>query len=440
MRIHKTILLMTLLAPACIPATAQKAYNLRMLIDRVLGENYRIGMVRIGEEMAAENNTPGNAGMLPTLSVSGSSSRSLYDMKQQLSSGDVREAGNAKNTALSGQISLDWKLFDGFRMFAMKEQLGLLEQIGRVNTRFYIEQTVTDVAMLYEQIIAGRMLLRNEQKALGVSAFRLRIENRKLEIGAGDALQYNQALVDYHDDSLAVLDRMRIIRSLEVQTNRILCTDPSSPVVPADTVMPPGFLPPLDTLTAMAYRANSEIEQSALEEMVAETHIRVAQAGYYPTLDLSGQYNYNHTTSKIGYAVENRSYGPWMGVTVRLNLFDGLNVRRDVNNARLGQQTSALLSSDVRNTIRSSVTDQYYQWESLQQQLMLARDNRQAALTSMEIAELQFRKGLIDGYNFRLTQLSVLHATNQVIQIELAMRLLEISLHRQAGSLLAVYY
>jgi outer membrane protein TolC len=424
----------------CLSAGAQERYTLQNLIDRVLQENYQVQMVKLDEQVASNNNTAGNAGMLPNVSASGSQTLSYYDTEQKLFTGDTREANNAKSTLLSGQIALDWTVFDGFRMFAMKDQLGLLEQIGQVNTRYYIEQTVADVAMLYEQLIAFRQLLKNEQRALEVSAFRLRIEERKLKVGAGDALQYNQALVDFNDDSLAVLSRMRNIKSLEIQTNRIINTDPEAQVLTADTMMMAVVMPVLDSLIIRAEQANSEIEQSVLEEMVAETNVRVQRAAYYPTVDLMGQYNYSYSTSKIGYATYNKNYGPLLGVSVRFNLFDGNNVRRTVKNAELDREKANLSTRDINAFIKSTITDQYYQWQSLQQQLKLAIENRASALKSMEIAELQFEKGLIDGYNFRLTQVSVLRAANQVIQMQLAIRLLEISMHRQAGTLMEVYY
>lgn len=440
MRNPKKHTLLALLLILGLPAGAQQAYTMRDLIDRVLSANYQIRMVRIDEQVSANNNTAGNAGMLPAVEASGSQNLTYYSTRQKLYSGDIREASSAEGSNLSGQIGLGWTVFDGFRMFAMKDQLGLLEQMGQVNTRFYLEQTVSDVAMLYEQLIASRQLLSNEIKALEVSAFRLRIEERKLSVGAGDALQYNQAVVDFNDDSLSVLNRMRIIKSLEVQTNRIINEDPPAPVLTADTMLTAFPLPPLDSLLIQAESANSEIEQAVLEEMVAETMVRVEQSAYYPTIDLNGQYNYFYSTSKIGYATYNKNYGPLLGVSVRFNLFNGNNVRRTVKNAKLSAESARLSTENVSATIKSLVTDQYYQWQSLQKQLQLALENRKSALKSLEIAELQYQQGLIDGYNFRLTQVSVLNAANQAIQQELAIRLLEISLHRQAGTLLSTYY
>ena len=128
-----------------------------------------------------------------------------------------------------------------------------------------------------------------------------------------------------------------------------------------------------------------------------------------------------------------------MGVTVRFNLFDGGNVKRSVKNADLAVQHAGIEKDNTLALIRSSITDQYFQWQSLQQQLKLARENRDAALKSMQVAELQYEKGLIDGYDFRLTQISVLRAANQVIQTELAISLLEIALQRQSGEVLKIY-
>ncbi|MCB0806571.1 MAG: TolC family protein, partial [Bacteroidales bacterium] len=97
---------------------------------------------------------------------------------------------------------------------------------------------------------------------------------------------------------------------------------------------------------------------SVLEEMVAETNVRVQKAAYYPTVDLMGQYNYSYSTSQIGYATYNKNYGPLIGVSVRFNLFDGNNVRRTVKNAELSRDHASLSKQDVNAFIKSSITDQ----------------------------------------------------------------------------------
>lgn len=417
---------------------AQEAYDLPSLINRVLEENYEIRIQRNLENIATNNNRLGNAGFLPTVDAELTTSKSFNNTNQVLSNGTVNEGSNAVSNSLNAYAIVNWVVFDGFKMFAKKQQLNLLAQLSTIDTKYFLEQTISDVSIAYYQLLANKELLKNFRNTLEISRFRYKLEKKKLEVGASNALSYNQALVDYNIDSLAVLNYESTIKSIEIQLSQYANLDPALPLTFAPDTIQATSQFVLDSIMAEAMVANRDLKRSMLEEMIAEKNVKIQQADYYPEINLFGQYNYSKSSNEVGFLKQNNVYGPQIGLTVRFNLFNGGNDKREVVNEKYNSANATFQRQNTQTLIRASVLDKYNQYQSLQQRLKLAAENAKAARRSLKIAGAQFQKGVIDGYDFRQTQLTLILSENRVIQLELDLKTLEIELNRLRGQLLDI--
>jgi outer membrane protein TolC len=418
---------------------AQNIYNLQLLIDRVLEENYEVRIQRNIELISDNNNTLGNAGFLPVVDAEGNASISFNNTNQEYASGQTSEGINAKSRNLNGLIVLNWTVFDGFKMFAKKQQLDIIQQLGAVNTRYFIEQTVADITVAYYQLLQEKALLQNYENTLNISRFRMELERKKIAVGAGNALLYNQALVDYNNDSLTVLEIENLIKSLEIQINQIANLSPDDPFFIENTEIKPVAIANKDSLVKKAMDYNQEIKQSMLQEIIAEKNVIIEKSDYYPVVNLFGQYSFVQQSNEVGFINQNKTYGPQFGISIRLNLFNGGNDRREVINEQINYDNSDLNYRNIKNQIHASVLERYYQYSSLTRQLQLSKENLLAANRSLEIAKVQFENGTINGYDFRQTQLSLIRANNTVIQLEFRLKNIEVQLNRLSGELLNAY-
>ncbi len=426
------IVILTLLV---VPGMAQEKVDLSTLIDRILTENYQVKIVRNEAAQAANSNTLGNAGFLPVVDVYGTNTRARNNTKQELFTGETREGENAETKVLSGYIEANWTVFDGFRMFATRDKLALLQQAGETNARYYIEQTIADVSVAYYQLVQEVNLLDNLQKTFKVSRFRYRLEAKKRQVGAGTTLDYNLARMDYLTDSLQIVAQQQVIRSLQIQLNRLTRRDPESVWLPAVPELTPAAVPDKQSLTDKAINANKDIRLSQLQELIAEKNVRIQKAGRYPEIDLSGRYSYSRQTNEIGVTQENRTYGYTVGITVRMNLFDGGKLNTAIRNELLAKENTTLARQQATDLITSEVVDRYYEYQSLLKQREIALENIRLAEQSQEIASVRFEQGTINGYDFRQTQLSVITAQNRLIAINFSLKALEVDLDRLTGNL-----
>lgn len=429
---HLSILCCCLLLTSSVSA---ESYTLAELINRVLTENYQVQIVANNVQIAENNNTLGNAGFLPQLDVQASQTYTVSDIRQELSNGDINTGDNAQSSNTSASAELSWTVFDGFRMFAMKKQLGHLESISQMDAKYYVQQTVADIINVYNQILKERQLLKNYQEAVLVSRFRYNLEAKKKELGASTGLLYNQAKTDYFTDSATVIEQQYLIKNLAVQVNQLINNTLDDSVILKDTLSQFYIIPAKEVLVQDAIDANYELKRALLEEMIAESNIKVQQAARFPEVDLFANYTYSRQVNQVGFLKSNQNVGPAFGVRVRLNLYDGGNTNRLVKNANIARENANLSKKDTKQLIEGAVLQAYYQYQSGMLQIGIAKQRVEAALTSLEIAREQYKAGAINGFDFRQSQISVLTAKNIVAELQYSTKVAETELYRLSGTI-----
>jgi hypothetical protein len=106
---------------------------------------------------------------------------------------------------------VNWVIFDGFKMFVNKDRLGYLYQLGEVETKYYIEQSISDLAKAYYRLVTELKLRDSYAASQEISEYRRKLEKQKLDVGSGNALLYYQAVVDYNTDSSMLVNQEMLI-------------------------------------------------------------------------------------------------------------------------------------------------------------------------------------------------------------------------------------
>lgn len=415
------------------------AQTLQELINIALANNYQIRVLKNEAQVAANNNTMGNAGQLPTVSLDGAYSTSFNNTRQEFADGSVREGNNAKNTNVNLSVLANWTIFNGFSVYARKNQLAYLEELGELNSKFYIEQTVSDIVMAYYQLVYETQLLNFYQKSLEISSFRLKLEGKRKELGSSTAMAYGQALVDYQSDSILLLNQQQSIQSLKIELNRIIGNPLENDIIISENEFLFAPFEGKETLQKTIENNNSQLEQQRLQELIAETDLRMSKANRYPKVDLFAGYQYSKTFSEVGFFSSNQNYGPTVGVSVSFNLFNGGAVNREIKNTKLFVENASLSKEEVNQNIQAEVLQLYSKHLSLLERIALAKSNVSTMQNVYETASEQLKKGAINGYDFRLTQLTFLNNELTLMQLQLTAKATEINLNRLSGTVLNVY-
>lgn len=419
--------------------TKSSAQTLQEMIITALANNYQISIVKNEGQIASNNNVVGNTGVLPMVGFNGSQNTSFNNTKQVFADGSTREGNNAKNTNLNFAVMANWTVFNGFSVYAKRDQLRYLEELGQINSKFYIEQTVSDIVTVYHQLMFEQQLLKNYQQSLSISLFRLNLEKKRKEIGVGKAIDYGQALVDYQADSIRLLGQQNTIRALQITLNNILNNELERDLQVDNEAFKFVPIPSKDSLLQNVGNTNSQLAQQRLQELISETELRMAKADRYPKIDLFAGYQYSKSTAAVGFFNSNQNYGPAVGVSISFNLYKGGAVNREIENTKLETENTSLTKKQVNQQINADVLNFYNRYNSILSQIKLAESNVEEMTKVYKIAEEQLQKGAINGYEFRLTQLSLLNSELTLMQLRFALKAIEINLNRLSGKVLEAY-
>jgi outer membrane protein len=413
-----------------------QVFTLNDLVNQALDQNYQIRIVRNHETIAANNNTLGMAGFLPSIGAVAQATTSSNNTFTRLYTGDTRVGDNAQSNAISSFVEVNWVVFDGLSMFARKDQLNHLKHLGQIQTRFYLEQTVSDLAKAYYQLILERQLLDNYRQSLEISNFRRDLERRKLEIGTGTGLLYRQAIVDFNNDSAAVISQKAAIKSLEIHLNRLINRPPEENIVTAIDNIPFTMLEEKDQLISRAIGANRDIMAAYLEEMVADAGYREELGRRLPEVSLFGSYAYSRQTNEVGLTVLNRNFGPQAGIRVRFNLYNGYQQNIRVRNAGIQREIAGLERENIASMVEANLLDNINHHQAIRERSDLISQSISSATEALEIAQRQLAAGAINGYDFRLTQLALLQVKNSLAFLNYEQKSREIDILRISGTLL----
>lgn len=417
------------------PGHAQTDLSLSDLIAQALEQNYQIRIFQNIARTAENRNTRGNAGMFPTVGLVGEHRRSISNSRQEFFTGDSQERNNAHSNATTASLEVNWIVFDGMAMFARKEQFEKLQSLSEADTRFFIEQTVADLATAYYQLKQQSQLLEAYRKSLDVSRVRLEFEEKALEIGTSNLLNVQLARVDLNTDSALVLNQEARVQEIAVSINRIINRELTAAIQPVDSIRLAGDLN-LSELLENARAKNAALDRQQLAELVAVGDIKIAKGALYPRVEIYGNYDFGRQSNEVGFLQSSRTFGPEYGLRVRFNLFSGRQNRIAHQNAQIELETEKLRTQDLDKQLEESIRIAHLRRQSRVRQAALESENMRAAALALDIARGQYELGALTNVEFRVIQLNVVNAETRLLEAQYEAKLREIELLRLSGTLL----
>ncbi len=415
---------------------SQELLTLQRAIQIGLEKNYSILLVKNDFQIAKNNNTLGNAGFLPSVTLNALQNNTFNTTHQEQFSGAVKDVNNAKNTSFSAGLQVNWTVFDGLNMFVTKKMLGAYESLGENGTRLVMEGFVADVTSIYYGIIQLGKLAQVAREALDLSKQRKRIAEAKLSLGSGSQLMLMQSTVDLNADSTRLIQQLVLIANLKTELNCLLGREIQTAFEIRDSILYSG-IKSQDTIFRLALQQNSELNAARLNQDIARLGVNQAQSDRYPQINLNAGYNYSTLSAETGFLQNNRSYGPSFGISLTYNLFNGFNVSRAIKNAKVMLNSGELEVDDAELLLKSALVKLQNQCLSNMQIVELQHTNVHVARENVAIAFEKYKLGSINDIELREIQRKLIEAESQLITSQYEVKKAEIEISRYCGELLA---
>lgn len=437
---RKALLIGLLILCKAVSLYPQKNYSLNDCIYTGLERNYSLLITRNTESIAKNNYSPGNAGFLPSLDLSGRHSGTYNDVTQNLRDGTQSVSRDVFNTTSSAGLTLGMTIFGGFSVQTTYKKLNELQQIGELNTQLTIENLVAGIISGYYTYIQQLQLMNTLQYAVTLSRERLRIDEDRYLLGSSSKLQVLQSRVYLNADSSRLSRQTEVVRAAQIRLNELMAVpDPGEHFSTSDTSISinPGLI--YENLLDDTMVKNTSLLIASKDRIISEYDYKLASSRSYPYLNMTSGYSYNFNSYSSGTSSNQASSGMNYGLTLGMNLFDGFNQRRSIRNSLIEIKNKDLRYQDIEQGIRADLLTMYSAYSNYLRLVTLEEQNLQTASENLSIAMERYKLGSLSGLDLREVQKSLLDARESLLAVQYQTKIAEISLLLISGRIMDYY-
>lgn len=425
---------MLLLFFCFIKGNAQEVLSLEDAVKIALENNYEIKIAKNDLKIDETNVSSGNAGMLPKATASITQNNNLQNLSQTRTDGTTTSLDNAKSNSLNYGVGLDWTIFDGFKMFARKDQLQELQKLGESQLKLTIITKISDVQAAYYNLVQQQQQLAALDSTLVISNQRVNLAKNRFSIGKASKLEVLNAQVDINTDKVTLLRQQELYRNSKVLLNQMLARDSKIDFkVVSDFTMESKL--DFDELKALAEKQNPQIEALIISKKVAELELKQVKSGRYPTVKVNTGYNFADSHSSLGFTTQSSARGLNYGFSASLNLFDGFAQKRNETIANLQIEKSTIQIEQQNLAINAQLATSYQTYLTNLELIDLEEKNEAIAKQNLDITLDKFHIGTITTLEFRTAQLNYVNAKVRYSDAQFQAKLSEIALKELAGTI-----
>ncbi len=405
-------------------------------IKIALKNNFSINIAKNEAEVASNNSTIGNAGMLPSLDVNGSYSKTVNNTTQEYYDGRRVERNGAQSSTLAGGISLNWTIFDGLKMFASLDRLKSLREVGQLNFKSEVENDVSNILITYHNIVRLNEVVKVIQSNIIISEQRVKIAEDKMQVGSGSRFDLRQAQVDLNEDKSSLLREELNLSQSKISLDTLLGLKANNDFNVIDTIILKGDLK-YEDLLPFAMEKNSRLRIVSRNKKISELNISLLRSEIFPQISLSAGYNYSRAQSEAGLLEINRNNGFNYGITASLNLFNGLTTSLNIENAEIELKNNELSYKEAEQAVEANLSNAFNRYENSRKIIVLEKENLVAAEENLDIALERLRLGNITPLEFRETQINLFNAKSRLVEAQYEAKSAETDLLRISGQLVS---
>lgn len=426
-QISSLLLSCLLLLPAGMNAEedAPKQWTLRDCIDYALEHNITIQRNRISAEGAQEDVKTAKADFLPSLS--GNISQRVVNRPNSargtIISGDNITTSESK-TSYNGSYGIDanWTVYNGSKRVNTVKQQKLNNRIAELNVDESENSIEESITQLYVQILYSAEAVKVNESTLEVSRKEFERGQELFNVGSIASSDLAQLEAQVSSDNYQLVTSQATLQDYKLQLKQLLELDGDIemdlylPQLSDSNVLIP--LPEKDDVYNTALSLRPEIEAGKLNVESSDLSIKMARAGYLPTLNLSagiGSTNANGSDFSFSEQVK-QNWNNSLGLTLSIPIFDKRQTKSSINKAKLQKQTSQLDLLDNKKTLYKTIENLWLAANSAQQQYVAASQKLKSTETSYSLVSEQFNVGMKNTVELLTEKNNLLSAQQETLQ------------------------
>lgn len=398
-----------------------------------LQNNFDIRIASNNLKIDQQNSSLANSGMLPVVTGNVVQANSLQDTEQIRADGQVLNLDNARNESLNYGVQLDWTVFDGFRMFARRNELKAIEKQGEAELKLQVLSKTRQVLSIYYDLVQQQQQLKALDTAMVISKERVETAYNRYTIGKAAKLEWLNSQVDLNTDTTALLRQQELFANTKALLNQELARDASTDfaVSPLVSIVPVEYT----DIKSQAEQQNPLLQVQLINKQIAEYQLKQVRANRYPQINVNTGYAFADSFNSLGFNRESHAKGLTYGFSASINIFNGFLQKRNETIARLGIENANVAIEQQNQYIDTQLLTNYTTFTTNMKLVELERKNEEIARENLEITLSKYRIGTIPTIEIRTAQLNFLNASVRYSNALYQAKLSEIALRELAGNI-----
>jgi outer membrane protein TolC len=405
---------------------AQPKISLQNAIDTALKNNFDIQIARNNALINKNNNRYGMAGGLPVINAGSTDNESVTNLNQKLSNGTEIQKNNSASNNLTAGINASMTLFNGFRIIATKDKLSHLQKQSELLLNSQIQNTVASVMIKYYDIVRQKGYLRIMESNLDLSKKKLEIITQRRNVGMANDADLMQAQIDFNIAAQNLKSEILVIEQAKTDLLQLMCVKKYFPLDIDDTIITDNNL----QFDSIINSLDKNPQYLSLEQQVKinEQIAKEINAQRYPSLKLNTGYNFNLTKSEAGFNLLNQSYGPSVGVTLQIPLYNGNIYKIQHDAAKYNLSNAMLQKESMQNALKANAVKTYLSYNNTLQELESQQANYELSGKLVDLVIKRFQLNQATILEMKAAQESYESVGYQLINLQFAAKVAEIQL------------
>lgn len=379
------------------------------------------------------NNSYGIAGGLPAVSLSASDNEQSLGLKQNLSSGtSIERSGVSSNTAAVG-IAATVPVYAGGKIVTEKKRLEAVQQLSEVQLTSRGLIVASNVMLKYYDIVRQQYYAKTIQHSIEVSQQKLDIVKTQREVGVANNADLFQSQLDLNAQLQSLETQQLVIDQAKTDLLTLLTLKSDSSITIEDTILVDKNLK-LDSVLSNLY-VNPDVIAADKQIRINELAQSEIYALRYPNINLSGQYNFNRAKSSAGNILLNQNYGPYIGISLGLPIYNGSIYKKQYQVANINTNISRLLKDTLVQNYTSLAVKTWQAYVSNLKQLETQQKNYELSLQLLDLVMQRFQLRQATIVDVKNAQQTFENAAYALTNIAYAAKVSEIQLRKLENKL-----
>ena len=400
-------------------ASAQKQWSLRDCCDYAIEHNISI---KQQQNQCRQNELQLSTAKNSRLLDLGGSVGQNFSFGRGLTAANTYSNTNTSSTSFS--LSSSVPLFTGFEI---PNQIKL-NQLNLEASTADLEKAKNDIRMkvaeayvqiLYDMEIAEVAHRQIEIDSAQVERLQAFVNNGKAaeaELSQQKATLANSRLTATQADNNTRLAVLTLTQLLELPT-----PDGFSIVRPdiSGISVSSGLTP--DAIYAEALGIKPEILSQELKLKGTEHSIKIAKAGHYPTLSLSGGLGTNYYTTSgfnsdaFGTQLKN-NFSQYIGLNLNVPIFNRFQTRNKIRSARIDQENQQLQLENTKKSLYKEIQQVYYNALNAQTKEKSSSEAVQSSKDAFQLMQAKYENGKANITEFNESKNNYLKSESDLVQ------------------------